>query len=50
MAKEDNTVETVEEVVEVKPKVTLTKDGLDYTLTDPVMITAFIKQGFEVKE
>lgn len=47
----DNTVdEVVEEVVEVKPKVTLTKDELEYTLTDPVMIAAFKKSGFEVKE
>lgn len=41
---------TIEEVVEVKPKVTLTKDELTYTLTDPVMIAAFEKSGFEVKE
>ena len=41
---------TTEEVVEVKPKVTLTKDELTYTLTDPVMIAAFEKSGFEVKE
>lgn len=41
---------TTEEVVEVKPEVTLTKDGLEYTLTDPVMIAAFKNQGFEAKE
>ena len=47
----DNTVyEVVEAVVEVKPEVTLTKDELTYTLTDPVMIAAFKKSGFEVKE
>ena len=47
MAKDNTTEEVVEEV---KTEVTLTKDGLDYTLTDPVMITAFKNQGFEVKE
>ena len=47
----DNTVdEVVEAVVEVKPEVTLTKDELTYTLTDHVMIAAFKKSGFEVKE
>nr|DAN46877.1 MAG TPA: hypothetical protein [Caudoviricetes sp.]DAQ96941.1 MAG TPA: hypothetical protein [Caudoviricetes sp.] len=46
MAKDNAT----EEVVEVKPEVTLTKDGLEYTLTDPVMIAAFKNQGFEAKE
>jgi hypothetical protein len=47
----DNTVdEVVEAVVEVKPEVTLTKDELTYTLTDPIMIAAFKKSGFEVKE
>ena len=54
MAKDNTTEEMVEEmveeVVETKPEVTLTKDGLDYTLTDPVMISAFEKSGFEVKE
>lgn len=41
---------TTEEVVEVAKEVTLTKDELGYTLTDPVMIVAFEKSGFEVKE
>lgn len=40
----DNTTEVV------KTEVTLTKDELTYTLTDPVMIAAFKKSGFEVKE
>lgn len=47
MAK-DNTIEEV--VEEVKKEVTLTKNELEYTLTDPVMIAAFKKSGFEVKE
>nr|DAX36559.1 MAG TPA: hypothetical protein [Caudoviricetes sp.] len=47
----DNTVdEVVEAVVEVKPEVTLTKDELTYTLTDPIMISAFENQGYEVEE
>ena len=41
---------TTEEVVEVAKEVTLTKDELEYTLTDPVTIAAFEKSGFEVKE
>jgi hypothetical protein len=41
---------TTEEVVEVTKEVTLIKDELEYTLTDPVMIAAFEKSGFEVKE
>lgn len=41
---------TVEEVVEVKTDVTLTKDGVSFTLSDPIMISAFEKSGFEVKE
>lgn len=50
MAKDNTTEEMVEEFVEVKPEVTLTKDELTYTLTDPIMIAAFKKSGFEVKE
>lgn len=50
MAKDNTVDESVEEVVEVKPEVALTKDELTYTLTDPVMIAAFKKSGFEVKE
>ena len=47
MDKDNATDEVVEEV---KTVVTLTKDELTYTLTDPVMIAAFEKSGFEVKE
>lgn len=47
MAKDNATEEVVEEV---KTEVTLTKDGLEYTLTDPVMIAAFKNQGLEAKE
>lgn len=41
---------TTEETVEIAKEVTLTKGELEYTLTDPVMISAFGKSGFEVKE
>ena len=40
--------ETTEEVV--KKSVTLTKDGVSFTLSDPVMISAFENQGYEVEE
>lgn len=46
-------VETAEEVVEttsVNKSVTLTKDGLTFTMSDPIMISAFVNQGYEVEE
>lgn len=51
--KQEVTEETTEEVVEavsVKKSVTLTKDGVSYTLSDPIMISAFENQGYEVEE
>ncbi|MDB6218429.1 hypothetical protein PNO25_02585 [Streptococcus oralis] len=40
--------EATEEVVE--KSVTLTKDGVSFTLSDPIMISAFENQGYEVEE
>lgn len=55
--KEETTEEVVEEVTEevveaaqVKKEVTLSKDGVTFTLSDPIMISAFENQGYEVKE
>ncbi|HEO2536001.1 TPA: hypothetical protein ACIOB0_000726 [Streptococcus agalactiae] len=51
--KQETTEETTEEVVEtvsVKKSVTLTKDGVSFTLSDPIMISAFENQGYEVEE
>lgn len=52
--KEETTEEVVEnqEVTEevVKKSVTLTKDGVSFTLSDPIMISAFKNQGYEVEE
>ncbi|MGO6040514.1 hypothetical protein ACTQM4_04545 [Streptococcus pyogenes] len=45
--------ETTEEVVETgstKKSVTVTKDGVSFTLSDPIMISAFENQGYEVEE
>lgn len=45
--------ETTEEVVEtsfVNKSVTLTKEGLTFTMSDPIMISAFENQGYEVEE
>lgn len=42
--------ETTEEVVEpvsARKSVTLTKDGVSFTLSDPIMISAFKNQGYE---
>lgn len=41
---------TVEEVVEVKTDVTLVKDGVSFTLSDPIMISAFENNGYKVEE
>lgn len=44
------TEETTAEVVEAVPLqrlVTLTKDGVSFTLSDPIMISAFENQGYE---
>lgn len=52
--KEETTEEVVEnqEVTEevVKKSVILTKDGVSFTLSDPIMISAFENQGYEVEE
>ncbi|HGK8384424.1 TPA: hypothetical protein ACJ7FJ_001366 [Streptococcus pyogenes] len=50
--------EVTEEVVEnqevteevVGKSVTLIKDGVSFTLSDPIMISAFENQGYEVEE
>lgn len=55
--KEETTEETVEKVAEetvetapAKKEVTLSKDGVTFTLSDPIMISAFENQGYEVEE
>ena len=53
--KEETTEEVVEnqEVVEpvsAKKSVTVTKGGVSFTLSDPIMISAFENQGYEVEE
>lgn len=55
--KEETTEETVEKVSEetvetapAKKEVTLSKDGVTFTLSDPIMISAFENQGYEVEE
>lgn len=55
--KEETTEEVVEEVTEevvettaVKKEVTLSKDGVTFKLSDPIMISAFENQGYEVEE
>ncbi|HEM5257225.1 TPA: hypothetical protein U1345_001209 [Streptococcus suis] len=51
--KHEVTEEATEEVVEtvsVKKSVTLTKGGVSFTLSDPIMISAFENQGYEVEE
>lgn len=45
--------ETTEEVVKpvsTKKSVTVTKGGVSFTLSDPIMISAFENQGYEVEE
>ncbi|MCY7241689.1 hypothetical protein MK859_02165 [Streptococcus infantarius] len=41
-----------EETTEVSTKksVTVTKGGVSFTLSDPIMISAFENQGYEVEE
>ena len=55
--KEETTEEVVEEVTEevvqtaaVKKEVTLSQDGVTFKLSDPIMISAFENQGYEVEE
>lgn len=40
----------VVETVSIKKSVTLTKDGVSFTLSDPIMVSAFENQGYEVEE
>ena len=47
---EPETTEEVVETVSVKKSVTLTKGGVSFTLSDPIMISAFENQGYEVEE
>lgn len=42
--------EEVSELVSIKKSVTLTKDGVSFTLSDPIMISAFVNQGYEAEE
>ncbi|MGF0112905.1 hypothetical protein ACQRDX_09180 [Streptococcus sp. SGI.013] len=46
----EETTEEVVETVSIKKSVTLTKDGVSFTLSDPIMISAFENQGYEVEE
>ena len=46
----EETTEDVVETVSIKKSVTLTKDGVSFTLSDPIMISAFENQGYEVGE
>ncbi|HET1243070.1 TPA: hypothetical protein VQN60_000775 [Streptococcus pneumoniae] len=47
----DEVMENQEVTEEVAKKtVTLTKDGVSFTLSDPIMISAFENQGYEVEE
>lgn len=39
-----------EEEPEVKDPKTLKKDGVTFTLSDPIMISAFENQGYKVEE
>lgn len=39
--------EEVAEAVPVKKAVTLTKDGVSFTLSNPIMISAFENQGYQ---
>lgn len=47
--KEETTEEAVEAAL-VKKEVTLSKDGVTFKLSDPIMISAFENQGYEVEE
>lgn len=44
------TVEVVAEPVPTKKAVTLTKNEVSFTLSDPIMISAFENQGYELEE
>lgn len=46
----EETTEEVVETVSVKKSVTLTNGGVSFTLSDPIMISAFENQGYEVEE
>lgn len=48
--KKEETTEEAVEAAPVKKEVTLSKDGVTFTLSDPIMISAFENQGYEVEE
>ena len=48
--KKEETTEEAVEVAPVKKEVTLSKDGVTFKLSDPIMISAFENQGYEVEE
>lgn len=42
--------EEVVEPIAVRNSITLSKDGVTFELSDPIMISAFKNQGYEVEE
>lgn len=48
--KAEETTEEVVETVSIKKSVTLTKDGVSFVLSDPIMISAFENQGYKTEE
>lgn len=51
--KQEVTEETTEEVVDTasaKNTVTMTKGGVSFTLSDPIMISAFENQGYQKED
>lgn len=48
--KAEETTEEVINPVSARKSVTLTKGGVSFALSDPIMISAFENQGYEVEE
>lgn len=48
--KTEETTEELVETVAIDKSITLTKDGVSFTLSDPIMISAFVNQGYEAEE
>lgn len=48
--KAEETTEEVIKPVSARKSVTLTKGGMSFALSDPIMISAFENQGYEVEE
>lgn len=48
--KAEETTEEVIKPVSARKLVTLTKDGVSFPLSAPIMISAFENQGYEVEE